>query len=121
MTRLSGAVFMLVSLASIMTILKCDQQNPKTATEQRSNRPTPAPTSLAQREGDPGTMGSDIKQLAAGNHCTVVESFVFVARDAQTYQALKTLKINVPDQDAGFFSSHAVIAAFLGQRRTGGF
>ena len=31
------------------------------------------------------------------------------------------LNLNLPDENVDFFKSHAVIAAFLGQRRTGGF
>ena len=66
-------------------------------------------------------MDGEIKQLAAGSHCSVSESFVFVARDAQSYQALESLNLKLPSQSADFFKSHAVIAGFLGQRRTGGF
>lgn len=121
MMRLSGLFLMLVSFAGIVSLHKCDQQKPKVGTEAQTNHNTPAPTSTPGRKGDPGTMDSEIKQLAAGSHCTVFESFVFVARDSQTYAALASLNITLPTQDADFFKSHAVIFAFLGQRRTGGF
>lgn len=119
--KLSGLFLMLVSFAGIVSLLKCDQPKPKPGAEEQTKRGTPAPTSTPGRKGDPGTMDGEIKQLAAGNHCTVFESFVFVARDLETYAALESLKITLPNQDADFFKSHAVIAAFLGQRRTGGF
>jgi hypothetical protein len=51
----------------------------------------------------------------------VFDSFVAVARDAQTYAALRALNNNLPQMDAEFFKTNAVVAAFLGQRRTGGF
>ena len=44
-----------------------------------------------------------------------------VARDAETYAALRTLVRDLPDESADFFKAHAVVAAFLGQRNTGGY
>jgi len=121
MTRLGGLVLVLPMVASLVNIPRCDQQKSKPLGEQQSNRATPAKTSAAGAGERPGAMDGEIQELAAGAHCTVFESFVFVARDAQTYQALKTINLDLPDRSAEFFSSHAVIAAFLGQRRTGGF
>ncbi len=64
---------------------------------------------------------SQLTELAAGNYGQMRESFVLVARDAQTYAALHTMITNLPDQSAEFLRTHAVVAAFLGQRRTGGY
>jgi len=119
MIKLGGLFLVVASFAGIVNTLECDQQKPKAHAEEQGKRATPAPTSTPVTK--PGTVSGEIKELSAGSHCTVLESFVFVARDAQTYQALESLNISLPDLDADFFKSHAVIAAFLGQRRTGGF
>jgi hypothetical protein len=120
MTRLSGLSLLLVALAGVVNMPECNRERSASVEEQR-RRATPAPTSTPGEKEKPGTMDGEIKDLAAGNHCAVLESFVFVARDSQTYRALRILNIALPDQDANFFNSHAIIAAFLGQRRTGGF
>jgi hypothetical protein len=121
MMKVSGLFLILASFAGILNIPECGCQKLAAHAEEQGKRAKPAPTSVPGTQEKSGTMNSEIKELAVGGHCTVFESFVFVARDAQTYQALKTLNINLPDHDAEFFNSHAVIAAFLGQRRTGGF
>ncbi len=64
---------------------------------------------------------SQLTDLAAGNYGSMRESFVLVARDTQTYGALRKMITNLPDQSAAFLRTHAVVAAFLGQRRTGGY
>jgi hypothetical protein len=61
------------------------------------------------------------KVLAEGMTSEVEKPFVFVARDAETYAALQKLIPDLPKQDGKFFESNAVIAAFLGQRSTGGY
>ena len=75
---------------------------------------TPTP---AKSEG----MSSDIKILTQGAYNSVSESFVAVARDVETYQELRRLDDNLPILDAEDFNQTAVVAAFLGQRRSGGF
>lgn len=64
---------------------------------------------------------SELTELATGNYGQMRESFVLVARDAATYAALRKMIANLPDQSAEFLRTHAVVAAFLGQRRTGGY
>jgi len=120
MIKTSGLLMMLLSFA-VVSAVECNRQQPKTANQQQSNRTEPGSLSNQGAKEKPVTMDGEVKQLAAGAHCTVFESFVFVARDEQTYQALNGLQLKLPAQSADFFQSHAVIAAFLGQRRTGGF
>jgi hypothetical protein len=79
---------------------------------------TPGPTSARDVEG---TVKGEIKVLAAGGYSQVNDAFVAVARDAETYAALRELAKDLPDMNADFFEHNAVIAAFLGQRRTGGY
>jgi hypothetical protein len=123
MMKLSGVFLVLVSIGGIVSSPNCDQQKPKAPNANQSNKSTPAPTATPQPKETPTTMEGEVKELAAGTHCTVFESFVLVARDQETYAALRSMNqnINLPDEDADFFKSHAVIAAFLGQRSTGGF
>jgi hypothetical protein len=51
----------------------------------------------------------------------VSNAFIAVARDADTYAALRRLIPNLPEVDKEFFNSNLVVAAFLGERRTGGY
>lgn len=83
-------------------------------TKNRSVTPGPSPV---EREN----VDSKIKILGQGAHNQVSEAFVAVARDAQTYQELRRLDDNLPVLDDGAFHGMAVVAAFLGQRRTGGY
>ena len=62
-----------------------------------------------------------LKVLAQGYHSSINEPFIAVIRDAETYDALTKLEGNLPKLDARFFDSNAVVAAFLGQRNTGGY
>lgn len=96
------------------------QTAPKTRKPQASpptqERPTPA-----GEENLETTTSGEIKELAAGSYSSVAEPFIFVARDTQTYAALRQLHDKLPELDARFFNSHAVVAAFLGQRSSGGY
>jgi hypothetical protein len=79
--------------------------------------PTPAP-----RAGEiPVQTDDTFRDLAVGSYGTVHQPFVFVARDAETYAALRTLVTVLPDERADFFQTHVVVASFLGQRRSGGY
>lgn len=79
-----------------------------------SQTPTP------QREEE-SVKGNEVKILAQGTNSKVQDAFIAVARDVETYAALRELVGNLPDERADFFEKNAVVAAFLGQRRTGGF
>ncbi len=79
------------------------------------------PQSQRARKGRIVTTDVEIRELAGGNRSGVTESFVLVARDAQMYAALRALYGGLPEVEAKLFPSYAVIAAFLGQRRTSGF
>jgi hypothetical protein len=63
----------------------------------------------------------DIKVLAEGFHSRITKPFVAVVRDAETYAALTRLDENLPKLDADFFKENAAVAAFLGERNTGGY
>jgi hypothetical protein len=85
----------------------------------KPDKTTPAPSPHARETPVPTNI--ELKELAAGAYSSVHESFVLVARDTQTYAALRALVNDLPDQPADFFRKQAVVAAFLGQRRSGGY
>ena len=64
---------------------------------------------------------SAMKVLAEGFHSSITDPFIAVARDAETYAELTRLDNSLPNLDAEFFKSSAVIAAYLGTRNTGGY
>jgi hypothetical protein len=76
-----------------------------------------ANTPAVQASQQPG----GIKVLAEGFHSKITEPFVAVARDVETWDALSRLDENLPKLAADFFKNNVVVAAFLGQRNTGGF
>jgi hypothetical protein len=95
-----------------------EQSRPKTQTPQPAVQPSPVSEGEENLETK---VSGEIKELAAGGHSSVRESFVVVARDAQTYAALRQLHDKLPEHGADFFKSNAVVAAFLGQRSSGGY
>ena len=66
-------------------------------------------------------IAGELKVIAEGAHSPVTTAFVAVIRDTDTYAALRQVASNIPELDADFFKSNVVIAAFLGERNTGGY
>lgn len=66
-------------------------------------------------------VNDEVKILAEGTYGKVTDAFVAVARDGEAYAALRELVSNLPQVEADFFKKNIVVAAFLGQRRTGGY
>jgi hypothetical protein len=62
-----------------------------------------------------------VKTLAEGAFADAAEPFVAVIREASTYSELKKIVSGLPDLDDDAFNKGAVVAAFLGQRSTGGY
>ena len=63
----------------------------------------------------------DLKVLAEGSVSPITTSFVGVFRDADTYAALRAQATDLPELKEDFFKTNIVIAAFLGDRNTGGY
>jgi hypothetical protein len=89
--------------------------------ENKNTTASPTPARDVDVGGGGGTVKGEIKVLAEGSYSQVNNAFVAVARDAETYAAIRELAKGLPDMSADFFQHNAVIAAFLGQRRTGGY
>jgi len=99
----------------------CTLETRKSASEsEQSKSKAQTPTPIGEDKVETKVSG-EIKELAAGGYSSIRESFIIVARDAQTYALLKELNERLPEFGADFFKSNAVIAAFLGQRRSGGY
>jgi PrcB C-terminal len=64
---------------------------------------------------------SELKTLAEGSISPVTTPFVAVIRDGDTYAALREVATNLPALTSEFFKTNLVIAAFLGERNTGGY
>jgi len=94
-----------------------EQQSVQQNRPSNNTRAEQSPTPPAEK----GNVNSDIKILRQGAYTLVSEAFVAVARDAETYQELRRLDDNLPILDADDFNGTAVVAAFLGKRRTGGY
>lgn len=116
--RCFALFLLLLSLCGSMNVPARGQQRRKVAARKQSRKTVPAPQ---RGKGNLVVTNTEVKELAAGNHSSVFESFVLIARDVETYALLLAMNNSLPVQSADFFKSHAVIAAFLGQRRTGGF
>lgn len=65
--------------------------------------------------------GDDYKVLARGSYSKVETPFVFAVRDAETYELLRSLIENLPPSSTIDFTKTAVIAAFAGEKTTGGY
>ncbi len=88
------------------------------AATEPSTRPSPAPVGEENLETK---LSGEPKELASGGYSSIKESFIVVARDAETYNRLRRLHDQLPQPEANFFKSNAVIAAYLGQRSSGGY
>lgn len=66
-------------------------------------------------------LGGEIKTLAEGSYGRVNDAFLVVARDPEVYAELRKLAGELPELGADFFKTGAVVGAFLGTRRSGGY
>lgn len=70
---------------------------------------------------NPSSNSGELKVLAQGSHSAVTDPFVAVIREDETYAKLRKLDPGLPNLEADFLRSNIVIAAFLGERNTGGY
>lgn len=111
MLRIAAVATLSSILLSGGSALGCHAQQPANS---QPDKPAPA---KEREQPKPG----ELKVLAEGSQSAITNSFVAVVRDAETYEALVKLDGNLPKLDGEFFQSNAVIAAFLGERNTGGY
>ncbi len=84
----------------------------------RSRNANSQSKSMTQTDTDPA---ADLKVIAEGSVSPVKSPFVGVIRDAETYATLRGISPNLPELKQEYFQSNLVIAAFLGERNTGGY
>lgn len=96
------------------------QRNTASSNNQGPSRNTNAPRVPAPGE-EKNVESAGLKVLAEGSHVKVADAFVAIARDKETYAELRKMVGQLPELSAESFKTNVVVAAFLGQRRTGGF
>ena len=87
----------------------------KQNTNSRVEKPAvPAPEKETPASGQ-------MKVLAEGFHSSITNPFIAVVRGSEIYKELRKLDENLPKLDVDFFETSVVVAAFLGERNTGGY
>lgn len=92
-------------------------------TNKNSNSPKPSQNSTETTSnpiGEEGQTSGDLKVVAQGFHSAITDPFIAVVRDEDTYAELRRLDSNLPKLSLDL-KTNVVIAAFLGQRNTGGY
>src|SRR2546425_5278524 len=81
-------------------------------------------SSNSQKEKEPAVQdenaGTDLKVVAEGFHSSIETPFIAVIRDEATLSELAKRDRTLPKLDADF-KTNILIAAFLGERNTGGY
>lgn len=67
------------------------------------------------------SVDADVKYIAEGAYSKVEKPFVFAARAPETYAQLQTLVENLPPLSGIDFEKNAVVAAFAGTKKSGGY
>lgn len=102
--------------AAAQTKRKTTPKKTKTPAARPSPKPEPKSNSKPMPE-----QSSEYKILLAGAYSKVETPFVMVARDAETYALIRALVENLPPSADVDFTKSAVVAAFVGQKNTGGY
>ncbi len=89
--------------------------------EKDMNNPKGNPDGNVPEKVEPVKSAADAKVIGEGFYSDVKNPFVFVADTKETYAQLQNLAKNLPAADAFDFEKFAVIAAFAGEKNTGGF
>jgi hypothetical protein len=108
----------LVILSLVLFSACADAQVKKKA----ANKKTPAKTSktAAKKPVATPTAPTAYKVLVEGQYSRIDIPFLLIARDAETYALIRTLVEGLPASSTIDFSKTAVVAAFAGQRNSGG-
>jgi hypothetical protein len=95
---------------------------------QRDPERARAHSSVSQSQALPKESGKvadgksgEVKILAEGSHSEATKPFVAIAREPGTYSQLRKLAPALPDLLDDFFKNRIVVAAFMGERNTGGY
>ena len=90
----------------------------------KSSNPPPQSQNPAEPKanpmGDEDHVSGELKVIAQGFHSSITDPFIAVIRDEATYTELQKLDSNLPKLNVDL-KTNMLIAAFLGQRNTGGY
>ena len=90
-------------------------------TQGNNSVPAPAAATPTPETATNEAASDGLKVLMEGSQSGVADAFVAVARDAETYAALRERLGRLPELSADSFRTSVVVAAFLGRRTTGGY
>jgi hypothetical protein len=121
MLSLKAGVLALFLSFALNGVDSCDGKKSGGAQNSNQSVNASAPANRQPEKPDAGTVKDDMKQLAQGQNSLVRNAFIAVARDAETYGALRKVASSLPELGQDFFQSNLVVAAFLGERQTGGY
>ncbi len=113
-------IYLLLFLSFILCSCAVAQEKPKND-EKPANKNMNEKIEACEPTPLVNAKNGELKTIAEGFYSEIKTPFVFVARDAKTYEHLKTLVENPPAASEINFSKQAVVAAFAGMRATGGF
>ena len=104
-----------------LTMLSCaNAQTPKKEVKP-ANKPMNEKIEACEPTPLTDAKTAEMKTLAEGAMSQIETPFVFVARDAKTFELLKTSVDGLPAASEIDFTKTAVVAAFAGEKNTGGY
>lgn len=123
MLNLRLCLFFFVALTGVNSVAAACWANKGSATQgggqNKVGKVTLRPT-VGSEEVE-GAQMSEMKVLAEGAYAKVEAPLLVVAREEKVYKALRGLAESLPELGADYFKKNAVVAAFAGTRRTGGY
>jgi hypothetical protein len=99
----------------------CDRRQGNRAQDVKKVENENVPANRTPETATNRDVDNSLKVLAEGGQSGVADAFLVVARDAETYSALRELVGGLPEMSDDSFTTSVVVAAFLGRRNTGGY
>src|SRR5512138_225460 len=90
----------------------------------KTSHPPKQPQKSSEQKANPlgeeGQVSGELKVITQGFYSSITDPFIAIIRDDATYAELAKLDPNLPKLNVDL-KTNVVIAAFLGQRNTGGY
>ncbi len=114
-------IFILAILSFSFSVSCASAQTNKKENVNKTNEPQNARQGkIRERKSPEVDDGASLKTLAEGSHASVATPFVFVARTPDAFALLQKLVENLSSEKIDFKRT-AVVAAFAGEKNTGGY
>lgn len=123
MSILKIFIFAFVTFAVSADCASAQNKNSRNANKKigkKVDSPIAKPGKMDKSKSPQNENSKGIKTLAAGSQSSVETPFVFVARSPETFALLQKIIENLPSEKIDF-SKTAVVAAFAGEKNTGGY